>query len=51
MPSALARSLTDGRGADVVIEAAGRPETFRQSLEAVRPGGQVIWLGKVGRER
>ena len=43
----LARSLTDGRGADVVIEAAGRPETFRLSVEAVRPGGQVVWLGKV----
>jgi S-(hydroxymethyl)glutathione dehydrogenase/alcohol dehydrogenase len=43
----LARSLTDGRGADVIIEAAGRPETFRMSVEAVRPGGQVVWLGKV----
>jgi len=44
----LARSLTDGRGADVVIEAAGRPESFRLSVEAVRPGGQVVWLGKTG---
>ncbi len=43
----LARSLTDGRGADVVIEAAGRPEGFRLSVETVRPGGQVVWLGKV----
>lgn len=42
----LARSLTDGRGADVVIEAAGAPAAFRLSMEAVRPGGQVIWLGK-----
>lgn len=42
----LARSLTDGRGADVVIEAAGVPAGFRLSMEAVRPGGQVIWLGK-----
>ncbi len=45
---ALARTLTDTRGADVVIEAAGRPETFRLSMEAVRPGGQVVWLGKTG---
>ncbi len=45
---ALTRSLTDGRGSDVVIEAAGRPETFRMSMEAVRPGGQVVWLGKTG---
>jgi S-(hydroxymethyl)glutathione dehydrogenase/alcohol dehydrogenase len=43
----LARALTDGRGADVVIEAAGVPASFRLSVEAVRPGGQVVWLGKV----
>lgn len=47
-PAALARSLTQGRGADVVIEAAGVPAAFRASVEAVRPGGQVVWLGKVG---
>jgi S-(hydroxymethyl)glutathione dehydrogenase/alcohol dehydrogenase len=45
---ALARSLTAGRGADVVIEAAGVPAGFRLSVEAVRPGGQVVWLGKMG---
>jgi S-(hydroxymethyl)glutathione dehydrogenase/alcohol dehydrogenase len=44
---ALARDLTDGRGADVVIESAGVPAGFRLSVEAVRPGGQVVWLGKV----
>jgi S-(hydroxymethyl)glutathione dehydrogenase/alcohol dehydrogenase len=43
---ALARSLTDGRGADVVIEAAGVSASFQLSMEAVRPGGQVVWLGK-----
>ena len=43
----LARSLTDGRGADLVIEAAGVRAGFRLSVEAVRPGGQVVWLGKV----
>lgn len=43
----VARSLTDGRGADVVIEAAGHPDAFRLAVEMVRPGGQVIWLGKV----
>lgn len=47
-PAALARSLSAGRGADVVIEAAGVPAAFRASVEAVRPGGQVVWLGKVG---
>ena len=44
----LVRLLTDGRGADVVIEAAGAPAGFRLSVEAVRPGGQVVWLGKTG---
>lgn len=43
----LARALTDGRGADVVLEAAGVPAGFRLTMEAVRPGGQVVWLGKV----
>lgn len=47
-PAAVAKALTEGRGADVVIEAAGVPVAFRTSVEAVRPGGQVVWLGKVG---
>jgi len=47
-PVALVRSLSGSRGADVVIEAAGVPAAFRISVEAVRPGGQVVWLGKVG---
>ena len=40
------RRLTSGRGADVVLEAAGSPRAFRLTSEAVRPGGEVIWLGK-----
>jgi S-(hydroxymethyl)glutathione dehydrogenase/alcohol dehydrogenase len=31
----------------VVIEAAGHASAFRTSTEAVRPGGQIIWLGKI----
>ena len=42
----VARNLTDGRGADVVLEAAGNARAFRLTSEAVRPGGEVIWLGK-----
>lgn len=42
----LARDLTAGRGADVVLESAGSGAGFRLSAEAVRPGGEVIWLGK-----
>ena len=41
------KALTEGRGADYVFEAAGRAETFRLAVEAVRPGGEVVWLGKV----
>jgi S-(hydroxymethyl)glutathione dehydrogenase/alcohol dehydrogenase len=44
---AIARRETCGRGADVVIESAGSPAAFRLTTEAVRPGGQVIWLGKI----
>ena len=45
-PIAVAKARTIGRGADVVLEAAGSPASFRTSVEAVRPGGEVIWLGK-----
>jgi L-iditol 2-dehydrogenase len=38
----------DGRGADVVIEAAGTAEAWRDALELVRPGGTVVFFG--GRE-
>jgi S-(hydroxymethyl)glutathione dehydrogenase/alcohol dehydrogenase len=41
------KALTGGRGADYVFEAAGNRSTFRLSVEAVRPGGQVVWLGKI----
>src|SRR5882672_4378389 len=41
------RGLTGGRGADYVFEAGGREATFRLAVEAVRPGGTVVFLGKV----
>jgi S-(hydroxymethyl)glutathione dehydrogenase / alcohol dehydrogenase len=46
-PLPVIRELTAGRGADYVFEAAGNAKTFRLSAEAVRPGGQIVWLGKV----
>ncbi len=51
-PVTVARDLTSGRGADVSIEAAGQNVTIRQALEASRPGGRVVILGKtaVGQE-
>jgi len=46
-PAQAVRAATKGRGADVVLEAAGHPAAFRFTAEAVRPGGQIIWLGKI----
>ena len=46
-PIQIAKDATKGHGADVILESAGHFTTFRQTTEAVRPGGQVIWLGKI----
>jgi S-(hydroxymethyl)glutathione dehydrogenase/alcohol dehydrogenase len=46
-PVEFARSVTGRRGVDVVLESAGHATAFRQTTEAVRAGGQVIWLGKI----
>src|SRR5579883_1227273 len=46
--AAAVKDLTNGRGADAVLESAGSPAGFRLSAEAVRPGGEIIWLGKTG---
>jgi threonine dehydrogenase-like Zn-dependent dehydrogenase len=35
---------TEGRGADVVIEVSGRPESLQQAVTVVKPFGK-IWLG------
>lgn len=40
------RRLTGGRGADVVIEAAGAPEAVTQALDLVRDGGRVVVCGQ-----
>lgn len=44
---AAAKAISNGRGADYVIEAAGNERALRVSLELLRPGGQAVWLGKV----
>jgi S-(hydroxymethyl)glutathione dehydrogenase/alcohol dehydrogenase len=44
---AAGKRQTGGRGVDVVIEAAGSAAAFRVTAEAVRPGGQIVWLGKI----
>ncbi|MBT3374912.1 MAG: zinc-binding dehydrogenase [Lentisphaerae bacterium] len=40
------REATGGIGADVAIEAAGRPETAKQCFPAVRKGGTVVFNGE-----
>jgi L-iditol 2-dehydrogenase len=42
--------LTGGRGVDVVIEAVGRNETVKASIESVRKGGTVVLVGNISPE-
>ena len=39
------RTLTGGRGADVVVEASGSPDAVSQALDMVRDGGRVVICG------
>ncbi|MBV9759498.1 MAG: zinc-binding dehydrogenase [Acidobacteriaceae bacterium] len=39
------RSLTEGRGADVVIEAVGQPEVWELATRLVRKGGVINFFG------
>ncbi|RCV54300.1 S-(hydroxymethyl)mycothiol dehydrogenase [Marinitenerispora sediminis] len=44
-PVEAVRELTGGHGADVVIEAVGRPETYRQAFYARDLAGTVVLVG------
>ncbi|MFF9112522.1 zinc-dependent alcohol dehydrogenase family protein [Streptomyces sp. NPDC014805] len=48
-PEQLIADLTDGLGADVVVEAVGLPETFELCTRMVRPGGHVANVGVHGK--
>ncbi|ROR98288.1 zinc-dependent alcohol dehydrogenase [Raoultella terrigena] len=39
------KQLTQGRGADVVIESVGHPELYKQALTFMRPGGRLLAFG------
>ena len=39
------REITEQRGADVVIEAVGRPETYRTAIAAAAFTGRVVYIG------
>ena len=43
--AALARELTDGRGADYALDTAGAPGVVAQAYAAVRRGGLVVAVG------
>ncbi|KQX67412.1 zinc-dependent alcohol dehydrogenase family protein [Streptomyces sp. Root1310] len=48
-PEQLVADLTDGLGADVVMEAVGVPESFEMCTRMVRPGGHVANIGVHGK--
>lgn len=41
------RRLTDGNGADAVIEVAGTPIVVPEGIEYLRPGGRYVLIGNV----
>ena len=47
-PVEVVRSLTDGLGADVTIEAVGAPATFELAVKLSRPGGRIANIGVHG---
>jgi threonine dehydrogenase-like Zn-dependent dehydrogenase len=44
-PQTALADATDGRGADVVIEAVGSPTAFESAIGIVRRGGRVVIVG------
>ncbi len=39
--------LTDGRGADVVMEVVGYPQVFAEGLQMLRKGGTLVEIGNI----
>src|SRR5262245_18814325 len=39
------REATGGRGAEVTVDATGRPEVWEQAVDAVGRGGSVLFFG------
>lgn len=42
------RSVTGGRGADIVMEFTGHPQAFNEGLELIRRGGRYVVVGQLG---
>lgn len=50
-PAEQVRALTGGRGADVVLEAAGNPAAVALACDVARRGGTMVAAGVVGGKR
>ena len=48
-PVRIVRALTDGMGADAVIEAVGEAETFELAVRLARPGAKIANVGVHGK--
>ena len=44
-PQMAVAQVTDGRGADVVLEAVGDPDAFSAAVTLARPGGTIVVAG------
>jgi len=49
-PVARVKELTEGRGADYVVESVGTAKTYEQALAMLRPGGTLAAFGITGEE-
>jgi threonine dehydrogenase-like Zn-dependent dehydrogenase len=49
-PRQVVRELTEGRGADVAIEAVGNLSAFETARSVVRRGGRIVVIGVYGSE-
>jgi L-iditol 2-dehydrogenase len=44
------KELTHGLGSDVVFETAGSVPTTQQTIELVKRGGRIVWVGLAGED-
>jgi threonine dehydrogenase-like Zn-dependent dehydrogenase len=42
------KTLTNGRGADIVMEFTGHPQAFNEGLDLIRRGGRYVVVGQLG---
>ncbi len=50
-PRTAVDEATDGRGADVAVDAVGQPDAFATTVDVVRRGGRVVVVGMYTGER